>query len=309
MRNTALAVAPAFLAQTGAPAYDEIRFSGPPLAERIGASSGRISAVRHLGLPGDGIAHSSARHDDADLLILNLSTGGEFQMREDGRTRTGPLRRGYTGFSPCGMDINLSFPASNSALILMFGGGVLREAAAPLGEPRFDRMASASNPRLAQLSGILESELRTRSFASDLIIDGVVSAIAAMLSRHDCEAIAREAERIHITPVRLARVLDYVETRLGDPITLSALAAVAQLSPFHFSRVFKRQMGETPYQYVSARRIDRAARLLREGEIALADLALACGFSSQAHFTAAFTKALGVPPGRYRRRLRGSDPS
>jgi AraC family transcriptional regulator len=59
----------------------------------------------------------------------------------------------------------------------------------------------------------------------------------------------------------------------------------------------------TPHQYVIQRRILNAERLLAKDDIALADIAVACGFSSQAHFTLAFRKEVGVTPAEYRRRL------
>jgi AraC family transcriptional regulator len=99
----------------------------------------------------------------------------------------------------------------------------------------------------------------------------------------------------------LAKVMDFIEATLDREIHLTDLATIAGLSPFHFSRVFKLETGETPYHFVGQRRLERARLMLLGSDMPLAELALSCGFASQSHFTAAFSKAMGVSPGRYRR--------
>jgi AraC family transcriptional regulator len=104
-----------------------------------------------------------------------------------------------------------------------------------------------------------------------------------------------------MVPRKLRRVLEFVDANLDQDIGLDDLARIAELSPFHFSRVFKLATGSSPYHYVRDRRLKRSRLLLAEGRLGIAELALACGFANQSHFTAAFTKAMGVSPGRFRR--------
>jgi len=104
-------------------------------------------------------------------------------------------------------------------------------------------------------------------------------------------------------------VLAHIERNLFEPLSVGALADVAELSPFHFSRLFTARVGESVMAYVRRRRMLRAAaRLGRnpgvEDDIAapaLIDLALDCGFESQEAFTRAFAQVFGVTPGRYKR--------
>jgi AraC family transcriptional regulator len=111
----------------------------------------------------------------------------------------------------------------------------------------------------------------------------------------------RPADRIYLSLPKLRRVVEYVDAHLHDSIGLEDLAAAAGLSTNHFLRVFKLATGETPYHFLRRRRLERACRLLSENTIPLAELALECGFANQAHFTAAFSRELGISPGRYRR--------
>ena len=99
---------------------------------------------------------------------------------------------------------------------------------------------------------------------------------------------------------RLQRVLEFIEAHIEDDLNVATLASTACLSPFHFARVFKTATGKSPHQYVSARRLEQAKALLIQTDRTLADIALACRFSSQANFSRAFCRATGVPPGRYR---------
>jgi AraC family transcriptional regulator len=105
---------------------------------------------------------------------------------------------------------------------------------------------------------------------------------------------------------RLQRVLDYVESRLDRDISLAELSAVACLSKFHFARAFKAATGVSPHRHVSARRLERAKALLREGVRPLLAIALECRFSSQANFSRAFRQAVGMTPGQYRAAARRS---
>ncbi len=92
----------------------------------------------------------------------------------------------------------------------------------------------------------------------------------------------------------LARVLDFIDDRLADDLSLSELAAVADLSPMHFARLFRHSAGLSPHQHVLRCRMKRAQALLSLTRHRLADVALAVGFSSQAHMTTVFSRHLGV---------------
>ena len=103
-----------------------------------------------------------------------------------------------------------------------------------------------------------------------------------------------------ISPFRMRRVLRHVDENLHRRIGLQELATLAGLSPWYFCRPFMRETGLPPNRYILALRLDRACRLLSSPGARLADIAATVGFSSQAHFTSAFKRMLGVPPGRWR---------
>lgn len=95
------------------------------------------------------------------------------------------------------------------------------------------------------------------------------------------------------------RMQDYIEARLGEPITLSQLARAAGYSPWHASRLFKELTGKTPFEYIRALRLSGAALRLQGGKVKIADVALDFVFDSHEGFTRAFSRQFGMTPRSY----------
>jgi AraC family transcriptional regulator len=103
---------------------------------------------------------------------------------------------------------------------------------------------------------------------------------------------------------RMRRVLDYIDQNLEEEFTVSDLARMANLSVFHFARVFANTMGMPPQRYVSQRRLESAKKMIGTGRLPLSEIAFRSGFSSQASFTRAFRRATNMTPGEFRQRGR-----
>ncbi|GLO80009.1 helix-turn-helix domain-containing protein [Sulfitobacter pontiacus] len=101
-----------------------------------------------------------------------------------------------------------------------------------------------------------------------------------------------------LSPADLRHLDEFVRAKLHGAITVADMASVANRSPSHFSALFKRTTGRTPYRYVLALRVERAEELMTEVPgLGLAEIALASGFSSQSHMTAVFRQVRGKTPG------------
>jgi AraC-like DNA-binding protein len=103
------------------------------------------------------------------------------------------------------------------------------------------------------------------------------------------------------TPVRtanhaaVARARDYIDANLGSSCRLDELERASGYDRWQLSRDFRALLGASPYRYLIFRRLDAARRMMAEG-LGLADIAYACGFSDQSHFTRHFKKAFGMTP-------------
>jgi AraC-like DNA-binding protein len=102
-------------------------------------------------------------------------------------------------------------------------------------------------------------------------------------------------------PPSLARVLEYFEENLSEPVSSSSLARQAGLPPARFARLIRRFFDLTPSQFITQTRLTAATRFLRESRESVADIAFRCGFYDHSAFSRAFQRAMGVTPSDYRR--------
>jgi AraC family transcriptional regulator len=97
------------------------------------------------------------------------------------------------------------------------------------------------------------------------------------------------------------QVVDYVREKLCDAsLSLSDLARVAGVSPYHFAREFNKSVGMPLHRYLIRQRVERAQRLLRQSSETVADIAASVGFSDQSHLCRHFKRITGVTPTRFR---------
>ncbi len=244
--------------------------------------------------------------EDWDALFVNRSGSGKVAIDFCGARSEAALHRDLCFFLPAGADNRMRFGSDVGAFVLYLKPGLIGSLAGNEGkEP--DEIApilGQQRPRVAHLMSLIESELRRPSLGSRLMIDGLLRAIAGLMATRDAVPEPVDRDRIYLSPPKLKRVIDFIETHLHDSIGLDDLAEAAGLSANHFLRVFKLATGETPYHFLRNRRLERARQLLADDDMPLAQLALECGFANQAHFTAAFSRELGISPGRYRRAVR-----
>lgn len=104
-----------------------------------------------------------------------------------------------------------------------------------------------------------------------------------------------------IPPRRLARVLEHVRNNLDQPLGVSVLSRMVQMSQSHFSKLFKLSTGLAPHQFVLQERIKRSKELLSKTDAKIIDVALEVGFENQAHFTTVFGNLVGMTPRQYQR--------
>jgi AraC family transcriptional regulator len=98
----------------------------------------------------------------------------------------------------------------------------------------------------------------------------------------------------------LRTVKELVHAKMEEELTLIEMAQSVELSAAHFSRMFRKSTGETPHEFVLRQRVERAKDMLRDAEMRVLDVAVACGFKTQQHFARVFRRICGASPTEYR---------
>jgi AraC family transcriptional regulator len=241
-------------------------------------------------------------------LIYHLAHPTEVTRRLDGeraeRTLIGPGRFCIT---PGDANAHWQHSGNPEILQLYVRASVYERAAeemfgdvAPL-NPRF----AVVDPLLEQLALAVLNALRDGSAADRLYIESIAQLIGVHLARaHSSRAKqARAQEPLDgLSRARIRRLLDYIDEHLGEDLRLEALAAEVNLSPLYLVRAFRSATGQSPHQYVVARRIQQARELLTSTALPIAEISLVTGFSSQSHLTNWFRRLVGVSPAAYRKR-------
>ncbi|TDG05757.1 AraC family transcriptional regulator [Paracraurococcus ruber] len=293
---------PSGLPLTGLPDFDNARWLGRPRLQDVHNLAG-AGVLRHsFDADPARFAVDVDRQQNHILLWTMGAAPGRYDIRLDGRRDDGPLQ---------GLRNAYLLPAGTAS---RFEG--------PAG-PQHDMLHLHVTPpwldRLAEESGLPASAARLplRAGLQDPALDALVRALVAQRAAHGrlSAAFAEQwavlamlrlmrapppSGRIALAGWRLQRVFAHVEANLATDLPLSDLAAAAGLSRFHFARAFRAETGETPHGYISRRRCDLAKRLILAGGLPLSEVALRCGFASQAHFTHAFARIVGTTPGRWR---------
>ena len=158
------------------------------------------------------------------------------------------------------------------------------------------------HPFIEQLCFQLLHEASEKNPHGDLFADHALILLIRTLARLVDEPLRKQSVRdLPVSSFPLSRVLDYIHDHLSERISLEALAQVAGISRFYFARQFQQAMGISPHQYVIQRRTERAKELISRGNLNLAQIAAALGFSDQSHFGKYFKRHVGVTPSTYAR--------
>ena len=225
----------------------------------------------------------------------------------DGKRQETRVERGVLWTCPAGIDesqIRITRPLSRVMHIYLPVDCFARLPAATSGCPGGSvlYLAGVRDELLWHIGLTLLAEMRSPSAGGALLAESLAMTLAARLVQ-----AYSSGQRLHVSPVRhalddarLQRVVDYMVEHLDQPIGLDDLARVACVSTFHFSRMFRAKTGSPPHRYLADLRIELARSLLLRGELALAEIALACGFSDQSNFSRAFRKACGTTPAGFR---------
>jgi AraC family transcriptional regulator len=166
---------------------------------------------------------------------------------------------------------------------------------------RFEHLLQLYDPLLVQIITTLAQKIDD-GFADRILVESLGTVLCIRLAKRFVGELPLPTGK-GLSPERLLRVREYIEAHLDDDLSLTALADIACLSPYHFIRSFKQAIGVGPQRYVMRRRIERAKTLMRRTNRPLASIAFEVGFNDQSHLTSIFCRETGMTPGRFRTAL------
>jgi AraC family transcriptional regulator len=147
----------------------------------------------------------------------------------------------------------------------------------------------------------LSAELATGGIGSKLLVDSLKTALAIHLLRNYCTTSPQLSSYTNgLFVAKLTLIKDYINTHLDLDLKLTELSSIAQISPYHFLRLFKKSLGITPHQYILQQRIDRAKYLLKSSNLDISEIAFRVGFCDSSHLTRCFKSILGKTPSQWR---------
>jgi AraC family transcriptional regulator len=154
---------------------------------------------------------------------------------------------------------------------------------------------------LQHIAMLLLAEVRAGGIMGQLYVESLTQALVVHLLRHYAESahIIPSSKR-SLTRTQLRQAIDYIHSHLDRDLSLIELASVINISPTYFASLFKQAMGISPHQYVIGQRVEQAKLMLSKTDLAIADIALQVGFSSQSHLTQQFKRFTGMTPKQIR---------
>ncbi|HEX8737952.1 MAG TPA: AraC family transcriptional regulator [Pyrinomonadaceae bacterium] len=157
------------------------------------------------------------------------------------------------------------------------------------------------DPLMQHIGLALLAEASAETPSGKLYADSLVQTLTLHLLKNYSTANAVQ-ENLHggLSGYKLRRVTEFINANLEEDLSLAEIAAVADLSQYHFARAFRKTTGATPQQYVMQQRIERAKELLAKDDLPIVEISLRTGFKNQSHFTALFRKFTKLTPKLWR---------
>jgi AraC-like DNA-binding protein len=230
-----------------------------------------------------------------DAVELTLVEEGTVTYTVAGRDLV--VRRGELVVVPRWMEHATAFRASVRGVALWLGADLVAEIAAAMGPEVGASLGGAAilptaNERVRTLLRVLQEEVNEGGLGHARAAEAITEAIVIEVLRR---APRRDAAHEPHDP-RIRAALGYMREALAEPVSLDALARAARMSRFHFSRLFRDEVGEAPYQHLLRMRVARARELLRGGHCTVTEAAFAAGFTDLSRFSRTFRQHTGERP-------------
>lgn len=252
-------------------------------------------------LPGRMLEHSNSVHE------VNINLGGRLTTEKISANGTLVRTKGAAGnlcLTPAGQSIGAFWDKTLDNMGISFDPEFVALTAA---ENRFNssfefvEIYKNEDSLIQQIGLALLAEAESDAPAGKLYAESLIQTLTLHLLKNYSTAHFKQGN-LHggLSGYKLRRVQEFINAHLEDDLSLSEIAAAADLSQFHFARAFRTSTGLTPQQYLMRQRIERAKLLLAKDDTPIIEISLQTGFKNQSHFTTLFRKYTKYTPKLWR---------
>lgn len=246
-----------------------------------------------------------------DVLAMRTSGAARLTQMRDGRTHTAFVVAGNMSLHPRGMESRWTWDQPGAIMLARIPQGLLRDAAeatlhAAPAQTALQNCFGRRDPFAERTMLLLLDELRAPPHPAQAYIAQALShALAAhLVHRFNSAGVRLQPVPGGLQPRALQRIEDYVHAHLDQSISLDTLANLANVSRFHFARMFRDGAGVSAMAYVEEIRMKRAQELIAATELPLSQVAARVGYQDPSYFTKRFRLCFGCTPSDYARALR-----
>lgn len=244
---------------------------------------------------------------DGHTLFMSLAARPvHYVQTQDGKTHTGLYQKEDLLITPANTPLFVKWQGEEHCLQIQLTDLFLKRIARETFNGNGERLQlmpvfHQQDKQVIAIANLILTEFQQNPTGNQLCVDSLANLLAVNLLRQ----FATTQPQLPIygggLPQRqLLKILNYIDAHLNQEIKLASLAALLDMSQFHFSHLFKQSMGLTPYQYLLQQRVERAKQLLKQTDRLIADIALDCGFNSHSHLSKQFRQLTGITPKAFR---------
>ncbi|MCF2970025.1 AraC family transcriptional regulator [Synechococcus sp. Nb3U1] len=239
-------------------------------------------------------------------ICVNYGNSVKVRSKLDGHTATIDSVPGDIGIYPADLWQEFEWYQEATYLDLFLEKTIFVRVGAELCEREeielIPRLRRDFDPLIYQIAVALKTSLEIDGSATKLYADAMSTALAAhLISRYSSQKFKPKSTAKGLSDQKLRQVVAYIQEYLDRDLSLSELANLVQLSPYHFSRLFKQSTGMAPHKYHIQCRVEQAKQLLLQKHLPIAEIAYAVGFTSQGHLYHHFKRLTGVTPKEFLR--------
>jgi AraC family transcriptional regulator len=240
-------------------------------------------------------------------LLVVLSGALEYQVGgHSGRitTNQGLLIEPSTAMSTTARGVEFLFFTLAPSFLLDFA--VRMRLVGPAGNIGFAKTVLQPDERLTNLASSLAAELNTDDAGREIVLAAGVEQLVVHVLRNFSNmrrSDELELSRVGLIDRRIRRAVELMQAQMERDLSLKEIAAASYLSPFHFSRLFKKLTGASPHAYLATLRSRQAQLLLAETDLSITEISSRVGYATSSHFTKAFRQATGFTPRAFRKAI------